>query len=228
METNKEELLQETIQEITLAAWPIIYGESNPFDLDSRTVLSLIRDWAREFEKQWNEQPDDPDRDYLIAVQQFAEKKAKEEISSEMEDYLAKLGIHGERDLGEAADGTGLDMRVRQQIDTGRIIDLRGSFDESTVLCIQGDTVPRDFYVDSVIRSTGGVILYGYWADPETDDETWDALLLADIKYYPCHSDNLVEAIQDVVYLLDEPVQANLAETAGREDTSATIHPDRQ
>ena len=202
MADNRKELLQETIQEVTLTAWPIMYGDNNPFDLDSRMVLGQIRMWAREFEEQWADQPDDMDSDYLLAVEAFAEKKAKEFMADNVEEYAEHLMRSSGEFMGEAVDGWALDIKIRDLIDPGTVVDLRGALDESTVLCVEGMTVPRDFFVDSVIRATGGVILFGYWDDPVTGDQAWDSILLANNRYFPKHSDNLEEALQDALAVI--------------------------
>ena len=43
--TQEMHLLGETIQEVTLAAWPIVWAD-NKYDQDSRNVLEMLRDWA--------------------------------------------------------------------------------------------------------------------------------------------------------------------------------------
>ena len=78
--TNEMHLLGESIQEVTLAAWPVVYGEDNKYDLDSRFVLSELRDWAEEFENWWMSHDEDwrEDHDYLEEIWAFTEKKCKE------------------------------------------------------------------------------------------------------------------------------------------------------
>lgn len=77
-------LICETAQYMTLDAWPIMYGEDNKYDLDSRDVLMLIREWAEEFENWWQLHDDDwmDSADYQIEVEKFAIRKAKEFVSS--------------------------------------------------------------------------------------------------------------------------------------------------
>ena len=65
--------LCEAAQDITLVAWPILYGDDNPYDFDSRAILAECRHWAEEFEKTW-----DRKEDYMIAVEEFAEARAME------------------------------------------------------------------------------------------------------------------------------------------------------
>ncbi len=79
--TQKEHLICETVQYITIDAWPAIYGKDNEHDLDSRDVLEEFRHWGEEFEKWWMSLPE-ADReynlDYQIEVEKFTEKKVKE------------------------------------------------------------------------------------------------------------------------------------------------------
>lgn len=74
-------LLCETVQEITLAAWPIVWAD-NKYDQDSRNVLEMLRDWAEEFEKWWMSHDEDwMDRtDYVEEVWKFVTKKSEEYI----------------------------------------------------------------------------------------------------------------------------------------------------
>lgn len=76
-------LICETAQYMTLDAWPIMYGEDNKYDLDSRDVLMEIRLWAEEFEKWWQSHDEDwmDSNDYQIEVEKFATKKAEEFVS---------------------------------------------------------------------------------------------------------------------------------------------------
>jgi len=75
-------LLCESIQEVTLYAWPKIWNE-NKYDQDSRDVLETIRGWGCEFENYWAEQLEkDEDyadkNDYLSEIYKFTEKKCQE------------------------------------------------------------------------------------------------------------------------------------------------------
>ena len=74
----------ETAQYMTLDAWPIIYGEDNKYDQDSRNVMETIREWAEEFENWWQSHDEDwmDANDYLIELDNFTEKKAQEYISN--------------------------------------------------------------------------------------------------------------------------------------------------
>lgn len=80
--THEMSLLCETIQEITLAAWPLVYGKDNKYDLDSRVVLEEFRDWGEEFEKWWQDHDGDwiDNHDYLDEVTAFAQIKAHEYV----------------------------------------------------------------------------------------------------------------------------------------------------
>lgn len=77
---TKTHLICETAQYMTLDAWPIMYGEDNPYDLDSRQVLMEIREWAEEFEAWWQSHDEDwqEETDYQIEVENFAINKATE------------------------------------------------------------------------------------------------------------------------------------------------------
>lgn len=81
--TQEMHLLGETIQEVTLAAWPVVWAD-NKYDQDSRNVLEMLRDWAEEFENWWLSRDEDwRDRhDYLEEVWDFTEKKSKEYVST--------------------------------------------------------------------------------------------------------------------------------------------------
>ena len=83
-------LLCETIQEVTLVAWPIIYGPHNEYDQDSREVLETIRRWGWEFENWWLGHTDEwiDNYDYIEEVEKFADRKCKE--------YLKEIGVDPE------------------------------------------------------------------------------------------------------------------------------------
>lgn len=72
-------LLGEAIQEVTLAAWPVIWDD-NKYDQDSRNVLETIRDWAEEFETWWVSHDEDwlDEHDYLEEVWKYTDLKCKE------------------------------------------------------------------------------------------------------------------------------------------------------
>lgn len=76
-------LLGESIQEVTLCAWPIVWAD-NKYDQDSRDVLEMLRDWAEEFEDWWMSHDEDWKdlNDYVEEVWKFTEKKAKDYIQS--------------------------------------------------------------------------------------------------------------------------------------------------
>lgn len=75
-------LLCESIQEITLYAWPIIW-DNNKYDQDSRNVLETIREWGAEFENYWQGQLDKDENymdthSYMEEIDHFAKKKCDE------------------------------------------------------------------------------------------------------------------------------------------------------
>lgn len=77
-----DDLICESIQEVTLVAWPMIYGEDNKLDIDSREVLETIRRWGEEFEAWWINHPEEwiCQHDYVAEVGHFAQQKAAEFI----------------------------------------------------------------------------------------------------------------------------------------------------
>lgn len=77
-------LICESIQEVTLVAWPMIYGENNDNDLDSREVLDLFRTWGEEFESWWINHDEEwiCSHDYISEVEHFAEQKAAAYLES--------------------------------------------------------------------------------------------------------------------------------------------------
>ena len=77
--TREMHLLGEAIQEITLAAWPIIWDD-NKYDQDSRVVLETIRDWAEEFETWWQSHDEDwiCSHDYVEEIDKYSDLKCKE------------------------------------------------------------------------------------------------------------------------------------------------------
>lgn len=75
-------LVCESIQEITLYAWPIIW-DNNKYDQDSRNVLETIREWGVEFENYWQGQLDKDENytdthSYMEEIDHFAKKKCDE------------------------------------------------------------------------------------------------------------------------------------------------------
>lgn len=83
--TQEMHLLGESIQNVTLVAWPIVYGHENRFDQDSRDVLEVLRNWAEEFENWWLSHDEDwmEENDYIIEIEEFAERKAKKYVLEE-------------------------------------------------------------------------------------------------------------------------------------------------
>ena len=80
--TQQMHLLGESIQEVTLRAWPTVYGEDNKYDQDSREVLRELRGWAEEFEKWWQSHDEvwKDITDYVIEVWRFTDKKVEEDL----------------------------------------------------------------------------------------------------------------------------------------------------
>ena len=75
-------LLCESIQEVTLYAWPKVW-DNNKYDQDSRDVLKTLREWGAEFENYWQEQLDKDENycdrhDYREEIWAFTEKKCQE------------------------------------------------------------------------------------------------------------------------------------------------------
>ncbi len=88
-------LLCETIQDISLQAWPIIYGQENKYDLDSRALLETFREWGELFNNWWNSHDQEwfDKNDYLSNVEHFTILKCKEyfkDLHPQKEDELAK------------------------------------------------------------------------------------------------------------------------------------------
>ena len=81
---NKVELnefLMETVQDITATAVQMVSKLQDGYD--SRELFSECRRWAEEFEKMWNSYVKDgveDDHDYMLEVEEFAEKKVDEYI----------------------------------------------------------------------------------------------------------------------------------------------------
>ena len=78
---EKDEFLIEAIQDITTVAVDMVSKETEDEGYDSRELFSECRRWGEEFEKMWNgyvEAGEEDDHDYMLEVEEFAEKKAKE------------------------------------------------------------------------------------------------------------------------------------------------------
>ena len=67
---SKTHLLCENAQCITLAAWPILYGDGNPYNLDRLALLIMLREWGEEFEASW-----DYSSYYFDAIEDFTARK---------------------------------------------------------------------------------------------------------------------------------------------------------
>ena len=75
------EFLMETVQDITATAVQMVSKLQDGYD--SRELFSECRRWAEEFEKMWDGYVKDgveDDHDYMLEVEEFAEKKVNEYI----------------------------------------------------------------------------------------------------------------------------------------------------
>ena len=84
MKMNKAEFdtkVVESIQNITLQAWPEIYGNDNPHDLDSVAVLDMFRDWGQEFEAWFLGMSEIMELDYIEEIEKFTDNKVKEYLA---------------------------------------------------------------------------------------------------------------------------------------------------
>lgn len=79
--TREMHLLGESIQEVTLYAWPIVYND-NKYDMGGAATLEMLRDWAEEFENWWESHDEDwiCEHDYLEECYAFTGRKAQEFI----------------------------------------------------------------------------------------------------------------------------------------------------
>ena len=95
---RRTSLLGETIQDITLIAWPIVWAD-NKYDQDSREVLIEIRGWASEFEEWWyNLDQESRDKtDYFTEVEKFATRKAQDYVYGKIENLV--VGTFGHEAL---------------------------------------------------------------------------------------------------------------------------------
>lgn len=77
--TREMHLVCETIQEVTMHAWPVVWAD-NKYDQDSRNVLETLREWGVEFENWWLNHDGDwiDDHDYLEEVWKFTDKKCEQ------------------------------------------------------------------------------------------------------------------------------------------------------
>lgn len=75
--TREMHLICENAQEITLQAFPIIYGKNNPYDLDRHEIMPMFREWAEEFEKWWSGHDEkwESAHDYPTEIADFTDKK---------------------------------------------------------------------------------------------------------------------------------------------------------
>lgn len=104
-------LLGESIQEMTLYAWPKVYGKTNEYDRDSRDVLNDIREWAEEFENDWQKKIAEDEKygdthDHIGELYKFADAKIREyNMRSYCIDFtcVASLGVCVEASSEEEA-----------------------------------------------------------------------------------------------------------------------------
>lgn len=78
-EPEYNEFLMETVQDITAVAVQSVSQLADGYD--SRELFSECRRWGEEFEKMWNtyvEQGVEDEHDYMLEVEEFAEKKVNE------------------------------------------------------------------------------------------------------------------------------------------------------
>lgn len=77
--TREMHLVCESIQEVTMRAWPKVWAD-NKYDQDSRNVLETLREWGVEFENWWLGHDEDwiCDHDYLEEVWEFTDKKCEQ------------------------------------------------------------------------------------------------------------------------------------------------------
>ena len=79
-EVEQNEFLMETVQDITATAVQMVSKATEDEGYDSRDLFSECRRWAEQFEKMWNEyveQGVEDDHDYMLEVEEFAERKVK-------------------------------------------------------------------------------------------------------------------------------------------------------
>lgn len=101
-------LLCESVQEVTLAAWPVIW-DNNKYDQDSRVVLEVMRDWGEQFENWWIGHDDDwiDSHDYVEEIWKYTDLKCKE--------YL--------RNINASAEGSELNRESNIQEFTALAVD---------------------------------------------------------------------------------------------------------
>ena len=77
--TREMHLVCESIQEVTMRAWPTVWAD-NKYDQDSRNVLETLREWGVEFENWWLSHNEDwiCGHDYLEEVWEFTDKKCEQ------------------------------------------------------------------------------------------------------------------------------------------------------
>ena len=83
---EQNEFLMETVQDITSVAVQMVDTLADGYD--SRDLFSECRGWAEEFEKMWDGYIKDgveDDHDYMLEVEEFAEKKVTEYIETRYE-----------------------------------------------------------------------------------------------------------------------------------------------
>ena len=77
--TREMHLVCESIQEVTMRAWPKVWAD-NKYDQDSRVVLETLREWGVEFENWWLSHEGDwiDSHDYLEEIWAFTDNKCKQ------------------------------------------------------------------------------------------------------------------------------------------------------
>lgn len=77
-EVDYDALHIETIQDITVQAYPEIAQFHEEEGFDSREILSMFRDWAKEFEAYWLTKSVSEESDYYEEIEEFTDKKVIE------------------------------------------------------------------------------------------------------------------------------------------------------
>ena len=193
--TLDQAALVEAAQDITLIAWPMLYGATNPFDLDSRALLAEMRRWASEFERKWGAGEIAED-DYMLAVEEFATQKATEYREPLLKRYLDDMGIDY-TDIScayECQDGKYLADILSKVIPEGDGADVVDELGETLLIMVKEGPAPRDFYIDCIANVYGRVVFYGYY--DRADDMS--VLDLATVQWLPALSSNLEHGIRGI------------------------------
>lgn len=137
--STKMHLLCETIQEITLVTWPVIWAD-NKYDQDSRVVLETIREWGWAFESWWLGHTEEwlDDHDYIEEVEKFAERKCKE--------YLEEIGVDQETRETKVFDETGHLIVTR----TENATENKGHIEETIDIMLDIASIYEDMFAEEV------------------------------------------------------------------------------